>query len=316
MNLIFIGTTEFAVPSLRRLALDSDLNIAAIFTQPPRPKGRGRKIKPTAVELAALELALPIFPAENINEPALVQKIKALKPDFIIVIAFGQKIGAEILAVPPNGTINLHASLLPSYRGANPIQRAMLNGEKETGVTTMLMDVDWDSGPILLQEKIDIEDNNFGQLAARLADLGAELLLKTIKNLQKGNLTPQKQDKNAVTAAPKLKKNEMIIDWSADAEVIARQIRSLNPFPLARTFYEDIEARIISARKIEGNYQGQIGEIVLANPQDGLIVQTGAGLLGILEIQIPGRKKLEVKTFLRGFNMEEGKILKGGKAGA
>ncbi len=310
MDIVFIGTANFAVPSLKLLK-ENDISVAAVYTQPSRPRGRGKKIKPTPVAIASQQLDLPVFPVADINEDSVVSAIEELQPDLIIVIAFGQKISPSLLAIPKIGAVNLHASLLPQLRGANPIQRAILNGAEYTGVTTMLMDADWDTGPILMQKRVEIGNQTFGQLSEVLAQEGAMLLMDTLKGLQQNALKQLPQRKEDASPAPKLKKMEFYIDWRKNAQDIARMIRALNPVPTARTRLRDTELKIWAGEATEISQRGRIGEIMVADPKVGLFVQTGKGHLSILEIQRPGKNKMAIQNFLLGFDIKPGHILEG-----
>jgi len=309
MKVFFAGTPEFAVPSLKVLAADTEIEVVGVFSQPSRPRGRGQKTKPTAVAKTARELNLPLFEVKNINSRDNLDFIARKEADFLVVVAFGQRISRELLNLCKNGPVNLHASMLPKYRGPNPIQRAILNGDRESGLTTMLMDEGWDTGPILMQKSIPIEnDDTLEKLHNKMAEEGAPLLLKTLKLFKIGKIKPKKQSGPAVHA-PKLKPEEMYLDWEQGAALLERKIRALNPFPVARANYRGEEWKIWkgkSTKNIRGFQPGQLQVI-----DEEIVVQTGNGALGILELQRPGRKALPSGAFLRGFPLKNGERFEG-----
>ncbi len=304
MKVFFAGTPDFAVPSLEALARENDIDAVGVFSQPSRPSGRGQKIRPTPVAQAAQKLGLPLKEVRDINSSENLNFIARNKPDFLVVVAFGQKIGSELLHLPDKGAVNLHASLLPRYRGPNPIQRAILNGDCESGLSTMLMDEGWDTGPILMQKKLTITSGEtLGTLHDRMAKEGAPLLVQSLKLLAAGNIKPREQ-KGPSSHAPKLKNEEMYLDWEKDSELLERQVRALNPFPVARTYYQGEEWKIWESRKVEGFHCLKPGQIKVG--PERVFVQTGNGSLEILKLQRPGKKQLAVVEFLRGFPLEDG----------
>ncbi len=304
MRVFFAGTPDFAVPSLKFLAADQETEVVGVFSQPPRPRGRGQKTKLTAVSQTARELNLPLYQVKNINSRDNLDFIAEKEADFLVVVAFGQKISGELLNICKNGAVNLHASMLPKYRGPNPIQRAILNGDRESGLTTMLMDEGWDTGPILMQKSIPIEnDDTLGKLHNKMAEEGAPLLLKTLKLFNTGKINPQKQSGQPVHA-PKLKQEEIYLDWEKDAENLERKLRALNPFPVARTYYRGEEWKIWKGEVLNNIPGYQPGQFKVINEE--IVVQTKNEALGILKLQRPGKKPLPSGAFLRGYPLEDG----------
>ena len=231
MRVLFIGTSDFACPSLKAL-VDASYAVLEVITQPDRPKGRGQKMTPPPVKSLALAGQLPIFQPEKLREPSAVAHLKSLRPDLIAVAAYGQILSPAVLSIPPLGCVNVHGSLLPKYRGAAPIARAILMGEKKTGVTTMLMDEGMDTGPILLSEETEITpEDNLESLHDRLAQMGAGLLLKTLDGLETGTVKPRAQDHSRATYAPKISKEEGRINWRSSARDHRNLIRAFDPWP-------------------------------------------------------------------------------------
>lgn len=308
-SLVFMGTPDFAVPSLRALA-GAGFPILAVVTQPDRPRGRGHRLSPSPVKTAALELGLPVRQPERLDEPQVLAWLKELAPEAVAVVAFGQKIPSEILHLPPLGCVNVHASLLPRYRGAAPIQRAIMAGDRVSGITTMLMDEGWDTGPILLQEETALApDETGGSLHDRLAQMGARLLVETLQRLQAGTLKPTPQDDRLATRAPKLREEEQLIDWSQPADVIERLVRALHPFPGAVTFHQGrrliIERAAVAAPPLAGSQPGEPGRVVLPG-QGRLLVQTGRGILELLQLRPAGKASMAARDYLNGFPVEPG----------
>ncbi|MFW6256538.1 MAG: methionyl-tRNA formyltransferase [Bacillota bacterium] len=307
MDLVFMGSPDFSVPALNRIAENEKLTIKGVVTQPDRPRGRGQKMEPTVVKKRALQLGLNVLTSQDVNQPGFVKKLQELAPEVIVVVAFGQILSREILDIPEIGCINLHASLLPKYRGASPIHRAIINGEQESGATIMFMDEGMDTGDIIEQQKTPIaEDDTVGDLHDRLASMGADLLVKTLLDIKKGDYTRKKQDDSAATYADKLKKETGKIDWSEDAEDIYNLVRGLNPWPTAYTFYDDQrlkiwETEIFSKQEVKG----EPGEIIQAS-REGLLVQAGRGIIKIITLQPPGKSKMNYKDFLNGYQVEQG----------
>jgi len=313
MRVVFMGTPDFAVPTLRALA-DSGQNIVGVFTQPDRPAGRGKKLKPSPVKVVAEELGLPVFQPETIKTEEWIRQLKDLAPESIIVVAYGQILSKEILQLPVRGCINVHASLLPAYRGAAPIHWAIIKGETITGVTTMQMDEGLDTGDMLLKQEIMISnESTTGEIHDKLAALGAELLIDTLNQLEKGSLipTPQTGESNY---APLLKREHERLDWSRRATDLHDQIRGLNPWPGAFATFRGENLKVWrsipflpqdSATTIEMGSEapntasadpGQIIQVL----GDGLLVQTGEGILRLLEVQPAGKRSMPARDFFNG----------------
>ena len=302
LKIVFFGTPEFAVPALKAL-LDSEHEIIAVVTQPDRQSGRGRHITPCPVKTEAQKAGLRILQPLKIREADFIKELKALSPALIVVVAYGQILPAAILDLPQYGCVNIHASLLPRYRGAAPINWAIINGEKKTGITTMLMDEGMDTGPALLRAETDITpDDTAGSLSERLAAAGAGLLLPTIRGLVAGSLKPMPQQGEA-TYAPILKKSDGFIEWSRPAREISDFIRGMNPWPCAYGFIGEERFNILRAAAVDG--KGEAGVIDRAT-KDELHVCAGSGKVSVLEIQASGKPVMQVKAFLQGRRLSGG----------
>jgi len=309
MNIIFMGTPEFSVPTLQKLI--NEFKVSAVFTQPDRPKGRGKNLAMSAVKQLAVTYNIPVYqPLRLKNNEEMIEKIKNLKPDFIVVVAFGQILPKEVLDIPKYACINLHASLLPKYRGAAPINWCIIDGECKSGNTTMFMDVGLDTGDILLTEEVELSSNiTAGELHDILMNSGAQLLVKTINGIVNKKIEPVKQESEFSSYAPKLGKEMAIINWELSNINIHNFIRGLNPWPIAYTHYENIVMKIYKSRVINEQSNKQIGSIIEVS-KEGLKVSTGSGVLLIEEIQFPGKKPLKVKDYIIGNMIDEGSILK------
>jgi len=306
MKIVFMGTPEFAVPSLRALAESGD-EVVALVAQPDKPSGRGRKLTPPPTKQLAGELGIPVLQPSGIRTDEFVRELKKLNPDLICVVAYGKILPKAVLDLPRLGCINVHASLLPEYRGAAPINWAIARGEKVTGVTTMMMDEGMDTGDVLLQREMPIDDEDTGKtLSGKLSQLGAELLIETIELLRKGELRPQKQDESRATYAPLLKKEDGRIDWGKPAVEIGNLVRGMLPWPGAFTTLGGKLLKVFKVRVLEG--QGRPGEVI--ESQSGVLrVGTGEGTIEIEELQIEGGKRLDSKAFLAGRKIEPGTVL-------
>lgn len=308
MKIIFMGTPDFAVPALKKLI--ENYTVSAVFTQPDRPKGRGNKISTSPVKDVAVKNNIPVYQPEKIrNDNTCLELIKNIDPDFIIVVAFGQILPKEILDIPKYGCINLHASLLPKYRGAAPINWAVINGEKKSGNTTMLMDVGLDTGDMLLKSEYEITSNmTAGELHDILMVDGAKLLLDTIEGRLKNNITPEKQNNSLSSYASMLSKNIAKIDWRKSNFEINNLVRGLNPWPVAFTSYEGEVMKIYEAEllNLKGYYEPGL---IINVSKEGIEVAAGAGSLLIKKLQFPGGKPLSVDEYLRGHEIEKGIIL-------
>jgi len=306
MNIIFMGTPDFAVPSLKAL-IDSKYNVVGVVCQPDRPSGRGRKLTSPPVKILAEAESIPVMQPEKIRTDEFFKEIKSFKPDLICVTAYGKIIPPNILELPKYGCVNVHASLLPNYRGAAPINWAIINGEKNTGITTMLMDEGMDTGDILLKIEIEIgEDDTSIELSEKLSAIGAELLIETIEKGQNDEIEPIKQNDSEATSAPIIKKDVGRIDWSKSAEEIRNLIRGTQPWPGAFTSYNGKNLKIFKASV---NSQGGNPGKVLVSDGGKLVIGTGQNSLDISELQIEGGKRLKVADFLRGNNLETGTTL-------
>jgi len=304
-EIIFMGTPQFAVPALKALH-KNDQNIVLVITQPDRPKGRGRKLSPSPVKETALNLGYSVIQPISVRTAEFSNNIEKHAPGFIVVVAFGHIIPKNILTIPQIATINIHASLLPKYRGPAPIQWAIINEEKETGVTTMLMDEGMDTGDILLSSKLEIApDDTSGTLHDRLADLGADLLIQTLKTFDTGNINPISQDHTQATYAPMLKKNDGRMNWKLPAESLEAFIRGMTPWPGAFTFHEKKRLKFFKARTIVMDTDASPGTVIKGFP-DELWISTGKGVLSVLEIQGESGKRLLIKEFLRGYQLPPG----------
>lgn len=301
MAIVFFGTPQFAVPTLKAL-LSKGEKILLVVTQPDKPRGRGKIIQPPEVKKVAIKEGLSVVQPERIKDESFINILRELKPEFAIVVAYGKIIPKEILEIPQYGCINLHASLLPKYRGAAPIQWALINGEKTTGVTTMLIDEGLDTGPILLQKEIEIEDDdNAETLSEKLSNIGAQLMIETIEKLRKGLIKPVPQT-GKPSYAPQLKKEDGKINWHSSAKAIFNLIRGTYPWPCAYCFLKGERIKLIKAQAIEG--EASPGLIVKA--KNDLVVGTGKGLLKILLLQPEGKKVMTAKEFLCGRKVDEG----------
>ena len=323
MRVAFAGTPEFAVPSLQAL-LRSAHTVVGVLTQPDRRRGRGQRVTPSPVKVAA-GTSVPVDQPASLKTPAERDPLAAWRPDVLVVVAYGLLLPRAVLEIPRLGCVNLHASLLPRWRGAAPVERALLAGDETTGVTVMLMDEGLDTGPVLLQRSVPIEpDDTGGRLRGRLAELGAPLLLEALQGLGEGTLRPCPQSAAGVTYARKLDKREAPIDWSQPAERIERQIRALEPWPVAETVCREgpshpaqrllvHAARLAPSTGAPGSLAGRIVE-VNEDPRDGHVrVQCGTGCLDLLTLQRPGGARQPASVLTRGPHaLRPGMLLGGG----
>ena len=302
MRVIFMGTPDFAVPTLQKLA-EAGHEICGVYTQADKPQGRGHKLQPPAVKAAALEMGLPIYQPATLKDEEVQQQIKELAPDVIVVAAYGKLLPETVLNIPPFGCVNVHGSLLPKYRGAAPIQWAVLNGDKVTGITTMLMAKGLDTGDMLLQCETPIgEEETAGELFDRLKDLGADLLIETLDRLEKGDLTPTTQDDTQATYAAMLTKEMARLDWNRPAEELHNWIRGLNPWPCAAAYLDGKRMRLFASRLTEGS--GEPG--ALENRDGELVVICGKGALILTELQPDNGKRMAGRDYLRGHPLAPG----------
>jgi methionyl-tRNA formyltransferase len=301
MRIVFFGTPFFAVPSLVAL-LQSQEKIIAVVTQPDKQKGRGRVLSPPPVKEIALRQGTRVLQPKSLKDPSFLDELYTLKPDMIIVVAYGKILPPQVLGLPPHGCINVHASLLPKYRGAAPIQWAIIQGEKETGITTMMMDEGLDTGNILLQEKTVIyDDDNSETLGKRLADIGGSLLIRTIDKIKEGSVTPAPQTGTSNYARP-LKKEDGRIDWSNAATDLYNFVRGMYPWPCAYCYLNQERIKITRAIAVEGH--GIAGRIEKADEE--LLVGTGEGFLSLTELQPEGKRLMTAKDFLMGRRLKKG----------
>jgi len=309
MKIIFMGTPEFSVPPLQKLI--NEFQVSAVFTQPDRPKGRGKNLAVPPVKQLAISYDIPVYqPLKLKKNVEMIELIKNLKPDFIVVVAFGQILPKEILEIPKYGCINLHASLLPKYRGAAPINWCIIDGECKSGNTTMFMDVGIDTGDMLLTQEVELTNTiTAGELHDILSSSGGELLIKTINGIVNNEIEPVKQDNDASTYTSMLSKEMAIINWEHSSKSIHNFIRGLNPWPIAYTHYENRVMKIYKSRVLSEESNKCIGSIIEVS-KEGLKVSTGSGVLLIEEIQFPGKKPLKVKDYIIGNKIDEGVILK------
>ena len=302
-SLVFMGTPEFAVASLRGL-LAAKAPISLVVTQPDRPKGRGKRIVAPPVKLLAEAEGIPVYQPQKVKSGEAIERIAALAPPCIVVVAYGQLLSAEILALPPLGAVNVHASLLPKYRGPAPIHWALIHGEEKTGITTMLMDVGMDTGDILMQSEVPIEPKDTaGTLHDRLAEEGAKLLVETLHLLKKGAVIPRAQDDSQASLAPMLVKEDGEIDWNEEAKKICCRIRGLDPWPGGFTLWQGKRLKLFGCYPLSIATQAKPGTVIAVN-EGGLQVASGKGAVLIKTLQLEGRRSLPVEAFLRGYSLQ------------
>lgn len=313
MKIIFMGTPEFAVPSLVSLNKAEDIKIEAVVTQPDRKSGRGQKVHFSDIKKKALELDLEVLQSKNVNQDQFRAKLKALKADFIVVVAFGQKLSPELLEMPEYASLNLHASLLPEYRGSSPIHKAIIDGKKISGNTTMYMAEGLDTGDIIYQQQVEIKkDETVGDLHDKLAEKGAKLLLKTLRDIKAGKAPRIPQTETEASFATKIDKKLGLINWKEDAEKIYNLIRGVNPWPGAYTFLDTERVKIweselpAEAEQKYGVEDAEPGEIIRADSKEGILVQTGSGILAVKKLQLPGTKRMTALDFLNGHQLSRG----------
>ena len=307
LRTVFMGTPDFALPSLRGL-MAAGVDLVGVFTQPDRPQGRGKKLSPSPVKELAQAHDIPVFQPLKLRNPEAVAELRALQPDLIVVVAYGQILPQAVLDLPRYHCINVHASLLPKYRGAAPINKAIVAGETETGVTTMLMAAGLDTGDMLVKRKLTIgPDETAGQLHDRLAELGPETLEETLRQLCAGTLQPEPQDDAHSSYAPMMKKEDGAIDWAQPAARIHNQVRGLDPWPGAYTHLDGQVLKVAETR-VASHLSGTPGEILAADKQ-GVQVACAEGGLVIGELQLPGKKRLKAVDFLSGHPLFAGTLL-------
>lgn len=305
MKVLFLGTSEFSCPSLEAL-LESAHEVIGVVTQPDRPKGRGQKFAPSPVKSLAVAKNLPVFQPERVRDHSSLEVLKSLHPDLMVVVAYGQILSPAVLAIPPRGCVNVHASLLPKFRGAAPIARAILEGETRTGVTTMLMDPGMDTGPILLTAETSVEESDTqGTLHDRLARMGARLLGQTLEGWEKGTLPPIPQDPSLATYAPKIQKEEGRINWQTPARQLFNLVRAFDPWPGAFTVWAGRILKLFQPRPLAEEAKEAPGTVAQTSAT-GLRIATSDGYLLIRELQLANRPRMGVSEFLRGYPLKPG----------
>ncbi len=307
MKAVFMGTPDFAVPTLQKM-IDMGIEVTAVVTQPDKAKGRGKKVIYSPVKECALAHDLPVYqPVRIRKEPEFIQTLRDMQPDVIVVVAFGQILPKEILDIPRLGCVNVHASLLPKFRGAAPIQWSIIDGEEVTGVTTMLMDAGLDTGDMLLKAEIPMDPKETGgSLHDKLAAVGGELLEKTLIGLEAGTIVPEKQDDSQAGEYARMLDKELgHIDFNQPAVVIERLIRGLNPWPSAYTYIDGKTLKIWEAEVLDRNYGCEYGEVAEVT-RNCLIIQTGVGALSVKSVQLQGKKRMDIAAFLNGYTIEKG----------
>lgn len=308
LRVVFFGTPQIAVNSILKLLNFADIHFVGAVTQPDRPAGRGKKMVEPPIKTCAVSHGIPVFQTSSIRKDVeLLEKLRELKPDFFITFAFGQILSQEVLDIPKFATINLHASLLPKYRGANPIQRSIFNGDKETGITTMITVLELDAGDICMQEKIQITENMTSpELSQIISDKAPFLLYQTLKGLSTGNLVPQKQDSASMTIANKFKKEDGFIDWDKSALSIHNQIRSLLDWPCAYTHFGDKTVKLLESKLVDSLNESTSSGEILGVSKDGVVVSTGKGNLLVTSV------KPENKAAMSAFDWANGVRIKAG----
>ena len=314
MVIIFAGTPEFALPSLRVLA-DGPHRIAAVYTRADRPAGRGRRMAASPVKSAALDLGLPVEQPESLRDPAARRRLADHRPDLVVTAAYGLILPPDVLAIPPAGCINVHASLLPRWRGAAPVQHAILAGDVETGATIMQMDAGIDTGGILLARACPIRPHDTaGSLTDRVARVGAEALAEAVSDLAAGRIVPRRQDESAATLAPRIRKADALLDWSCGARDLERRVRAFDPWPTASTLAGGERLRILRAEALtdadaEPRPSAPGPGTVVRAGASGIEVQTGCGRLRLLRLQRPGKQPMNAREFLNGRRLDPGQRL-------
>ena len=310
MRIVFMGTPDFSVPTLKAL-VEAGHDVAAVVTQPDKPKGRGKEMQMTPVKVQALEYKIPVYQPVKVRDQAFIEVLRELEADAFVVIAFGQILPKAVLELPRYGCVNIHASLLPKYRGAAPIQWCVIDGEKETGITTMMMDVGLDTGDMLEKVVIPIDEKETGgSLHDKLSLAGGSLILSTLRKLEEGTAVRTPQTEEGTCYAKMLTKSLGDIDWNQDAVSIERLIRGLNPWPSAYTMWNGKTIKIWAADVIKDESPANslpCGGVALSD-RHCLAVRTGDGLLSIKELQMEGKKRMDVEAFLRGYPVQEGAV--------
>lgn len=309
MRIVYMGTPDFAVPPLRAMA-QAGYEIAAVVTQPDKPRGRGKSLQPTPVKEEALRLGIAVWQPQKVREPAFIEELRGLHPDIIVVAAFGQIIPKDILDMPPFGCVNIHASLLPKYRGAAPIQQAVIDGEKESGVTIMRMGTGLDTGDMIAKVVVPLsEEETGGSLFDKLAEAGADLLVKTLPDIFEGRAVYEKQPEESPTPYAGMITKEMgRMDFSKSASELERLVRGLNPWPSAFTFLNGKTLKVWKSAAVQEKTNAAPGTVV-GSGKEGIRVACGEGVLLLTEVQLEGKKRMGAEAFLRGCPVETGLVL-------
>jgi methionyl-tRNA formyltransferase len=307
LNVVFAGTPDFSVPALQAIAA-SRHTVSAVYTQPDRRAGRGLRVEPGPVRRAAAVLGIPVEQPAGLRDPAVIERLAARRPDVLVVVAYGLLLPQAVLDVPRLGCLNIHASLLPRWRGAAPIQRAILAGDRRTGITIMRMEAGLDTGPMLSQEAIDISPTETaGSLHDRLSVLGARMIVAALDSLEAGTARFEPQDEVLATYAGKLSKSEAVIDWAQPAEALERQVRAFDPWPVAETRLDGQQLRIWSAHALPADCAAPPGT-VLESDEPGIAVMTGKGRLVLDRLQLAGKRPVAATEFARGCKLA-GRVL-------
>lgn len=303
MNIVYMGTPDFAVPPLKAI-IENGHNVIGVFTQPDKPKGRGYVLTPPPVKECAMQYNIPVYQPVSMKNGEALEILKQLSPDIIVVTAYGKILPKDVLELPKYGCINIHASLLPKYRGAGPIQWCVLNGEEKTGITVMQMSEGLDTGDMLFKAETKIGENETAsELHDRLSMLGAEIVIEALDKIQKGEIFPQKQDDTISSYAPMLNKSLCEIDWNKSAQEIHNQVRGLNSWPIAVSKINGKRVKIFTTRILNKN--GKAGSVISTKP---LIVACGSGAVEILELQQEGKKRMKAENFVLGSRIDENSI--------
>ena len=303
LKTVFMGTPDFATGTLQGL-IDAGVNLVGVYSQPDRPKGRGKKLTPPPVKELALKYDIPVYQPQKLRDPEAVAELQQLAPDLVVVVAYGQILPQSVLDIPKFGCINVHASLLPKYRGAAPINKAIIDGETVTGITTMLMDAGLDTGDMLVRKSLEIApDETAGELHDRLAILGRETMEETLQQVLDGTLKPEKQNDDETSYAPMMKKEDGLIDWSLPAQEVHDRIRGLAPWPGAYTSLDGETLKVSRTEVVEGS--GKPGTVQSVD-EDGVDIACGDGVVRLGALQLPGKKMMPAADFLRGHQLSVG----------
>ena len=311
LKAVFMGTPDFAVPCLQ-VMLDEEIEVAAVVTQPDKPKGRGKKLAMPPVKELAIENGIQVYQPKRVKDGEFVEILRKINPDIIVVVAFGQILSKEILSIPKCGCINVHGSLLPKYRGAAPVNWAVINGEKKTGITTMYMDEGLDTGDMILKSEVEIgEDETAGELYYRLSSLGAQVLKDTLRAIREGNAPREKQDDSISTYAHMMDKKLGKIDWNKQAHEIVNLVRGTNPWPGAHTVYNEKTMKIWEVARHDACPADNEPGCIVDVSNDGIVVSCAKGCVIVKEIQMPNKKRMKVSEYLKGNEIEKGVSLGG-----